>query len=157
MIAWQGQHAGGLPGPQQLTAPQIDRQANQADIGLAVRHRLNDITGLKGIDIQLIFEYRPDTLQVPYRRGQQAGPQGIGSRDTQRAALPLGNLARAAVRSEEHTSELQSLMRISYAVFCLKKKKQKRQNTREQITKITIKNKIKKTNKTLIHSHKELH
>src|SRR3546814_9468601 len=33
-------------------------------------------------------------------------------------ALALGN----AVRSEEHTSELQSLMRISYAVFCLKKK-----------------------------------
>src|SRR3546814_1403888 len=30
-----------------------------------------------------------------------------------------------AVRSEEHTSELQSLMRISYAVFCLKKKKNK--------------------------------
>src|SRR3546814_5709860 len=30
---------------------------------------------------------------------------------------------RAAWRSEEHTSELQSLMRISYAVFCLKKKK----------------------------------
>src|SRR3546814_7257767 len=29
----------------------------------------------------------------------------------------------ASVRSEEHTSELQSLMRISYAVFCLKKKK----------------------------------
>src|SRR3546814_6276272 len=34
------------------------------------------------------------------------------------AAMPL-----AAARSEEHTSELQSLMRISYAVFCLKKKK----------------------------------
>src|SRR3546814_7443267 len=35
-----------------------------------------------------------------------------------------------ATRSEEHTSELQSLMRISYAVFCLKKKKHKltRQN-----------------------------
>src|SRR3546814_1661940 len=30
---------------------------------------------------------------------------------------------RLAARSEEHTSELQSLMRISYAVFCLKKKK----------------------------------
>src|SRR3546814_8495596 len=30
---------------------------------------------------------------------------------------------RIAIRSEEHTSELQSLMRISYAVFCLKKKK----------------------------------
>src|SRR3546814_10546623 len=34
---------------------------------------------------------------------------------------------RAEIRSEEHTSELQSLMRISYAVFCLKKKKQKDQ------------------------------
>src|SRR3546814_9479350 len=32
--------------------------------------------------------------------------------------------AAGALRSEEHTSELQSLMRISYAVFCLKKKKQ---------------------------------
>src|SRR3546814_8500542 len=36
---------------------------------------------------------------------------------------------RHAVRSEEHTSELQSLMRISYAVFCLKKKTQKTQQT----------------------------
>src|SRR3546814_9528681 len=34
-------------------------------------------------------------------------------------------------RSEEHTSELQSLMRISYAVFCLKKKKQYNACTRE--------------------------
>src|SRR3546814_2663794 len=33
---------------------------------------------------------------------------------------------RAAQRSEEHTSELQSLMRISYAVFCLKKKTQQK-------------------------------
>src|SRR3546814_9966220 len=41
------------------------------------------------------------------------------------------------VRSEEHTSELQSLMRISYAVFCLKKKKQikhKTQDIRRTIT-----------------------
>src|SRR3546814_3192597 len=40
-------------------------------------------------------------------------------------ALPaavLGGLGWITVRSEEHTSELQSLMRISYAVFCLKKK-----------------------------------
>src|SRR3546814_4775622 len=34
-----------------------------------------------------------------------------------------GGAARQHARSEEHTSELQSLMRISYAVFCLKKKK----------------------------------
>src|SRR3546814_8662198 len=38
-------------------------------------------------------------------------------------AKELG-VTKIAMRSEEHTSELQSLMRISYAVFCLKKKKQ---------------------------------
>src|SRR3546814_7017747 len=37
-------------------------------------------------------------------------------------------------RSEEHTSELQSLMRISYAVFCLKKKKKRQQNTQNEYT-----------------------
>src|SRR3546814_1653020 len=37
--------------------------------------------------------------------------------------------ALLAIRSEEHTSELQSLMRISYAVFCLKKKKATTPNT----------------------------
>src|SRR3546814_7000235 len=36
----------------------------------------------------------------------------------------IGGASRYFARSEEHTSELQSLMRISYAVFCLKKKKQ---------------------------------
>src|SRR3546814_4677346 len=41
--------------------------------------------------------------------------------------------ALAALRSEEHTSELQSLMRISYAVFCLKKKKIK---TKKQASEI---------------------
>src|SRR3546814_4336071 len=37
-------------------------------------------------------------------------------------ALALSNHPGHCIRSEEHTSELQSLMRISYAVFCLKKK-----------------------------------
>src|SRR3546814_2134947 len=39
------------------------------------------------------------------------------------ALLRLPSLSTSRSRSEEHTSELQSLMRISYAVFCLKKKK----------------------------------
>src|SRR3546814_5014256 len=52
-------------------------------------------------------------------------------RETLRTLLPAGGARNAldcalweleAQRSEEHTSELQSLMRISYAVFCLKKK-----------------------------------
>src|SRR3546814_10273876 len=50
------------------------------------------------------------------------GPAG---RVGQFIARQIGVEACAAIRSEEHTSELQSLMRISYAVFCLKKKKKK--------------------------------
>src|SRR3546814_4919034 len=42
--------------------------------------------------------------------------------------LQHGIISALGRRSEEHTSELQSLMRISYAVFCLKKKKKKRKN-----------------------------
>src|SRR3546814_6642012 len=41
------------------------------------------------------------------------------------AAVSKGDPIKTGIRSEEHTSELQSLMRISYAVFCLKKKIQK--------------------------------
>src|SRR3546814_5214534 len=71
------------------------------------------------------------------------GPQAIGMPELHKLTPPLGVLqdrgfrvalvtdgrmsgasgkVPAAIRSEEHTSELQSLMRISYAVFCLKKK-----------------------------------
>src|SRR3546814_17110990 len=57
------------------------------------------------------------TVDVFARAGQ--GP-GVG--------VGCNNMAHAALRQQsgdEHTSELQSLMRISYAVFCLKKKKKK--------------------------------
>src|SRR3546814_3526108 len=46
----------------------------------------------------------------------------VGGRGADRKAI-FGHRFAARDRSEEHTSELQSLMRISYAVFCLKKKK----------------------------------
>src|SRR3546814_4215110 len=56
---------------------------------------------------------------------------GVGFRDaapidqtTGIGARSLHSPSPSGARSEEHTSELQSLMRISYAVFCLKKKKQ---------------------------------
>src|SRR3546814_9522588 len=45
--------------------------------------------------------------------------------------LPLRQAGGGAKRSEEHTSELQSLMRISYAVFCLKK--QRYEGVKEQV------------------------
>src|SRR3546814_5761984 len=57
----------------------------------------------------------------------------IGGRPT--AALPLATIVGGEVlegdRSEEHTSELQSLMRISYAVFCLKKKTKQNINNKQ--------------------------
>src|SRR3546814_8356741 len=46
-------------------------------------------------------------------------------RSARRGLVAAGIIARRS-RSDEHTSELQSLMRISYAVFCLKKKKKHR-------------------------------
>src|SRR3546814_8615915 len=46
-----------------------------------------------------------------------------GDRAGARTTVRIGRAAR--IRSEEHTSELQSLMRNSYAVFCLQKKKKK--------------------------------
>src|SRR3546814_15942652 len=58
---------------------------------------------------------RPDSL---HQSGTPVKP-GIAGRAVE----------RTAGRSEEHTSELQSLMRISYAVFCLKKKKKKQSDT----------------------------
>src|SRR3546814_9914789 len=58
--------------------------------------------------------------EVGHRRDAAVGDDGDRLLRTDRAEE--ARLA-AQVRSEEHTSELQSLMRISYAVFCLKKKK----------------------------------
>src|SRR3546814_3600636 len=48
----------------------------------------------------------------------------------EKATAVARDVASHAWRSEEHTSELQSLMRISYAVFCLKKKNTQQQNTK---------------------------
>src|SRR3546814_2045817 len=73
----------------------------------------------------LLAAARPDTVgkeQESHGRKPAPAPGPAPA-----AAAPDGGGADMGVlaeRSEEHTSELQSLMRISYAVFCLKKKKQ---------------------------------
>src|SRR3546814_1879130 len=56
-------------------------------------------------------------------------PQSLGQRNALCLVGQDDPLAHPRVRSEEHTSELQSLMRISYAVFCLKKKNNTNTNT----------------------------
>src|SRR3546814_7124810 len=68
---------------------------------------------LQGVDGLRRVELRQGRFGEP-AEGQIVVAQVIGQADAHRRASPL--------RSEEHTSELQSLMRISYAVSCLKKK-----------------------------------
>src|SRR3546814_8151382 len=76
---------------------------------------------------------RYDEVALLRKRGEQGHVGGEAVREEQRrlrseeaGRLFFERLMFGCVaRSEEHTSELQSLMRISYAVFCLKKKKQK--------------------------------
>src|SRR3546814_6471726 len=58
--------------------------------------------------------------RCPHSRAPDRRRQGEIRREDRQGAR--GQEGRRAGRSEEHTSELQSLMRISYAVFCLKKK-----------------------------------
>src|SRR3546814_10866407 len=54
-----------------------------------------------------------------------------------RSMNDLDSKANSKARSEEHTSELQSLMRISYAVFCLKKKTERQTNKKTLLHKIS--------------------
>src|SRR3546814_4736361 len=65
--------------------------------------------------------------RVQVKAGRDGKTPTVGGLSSSIAALTLSN------RSEEHTSELQSLMRISYAVFCLKKKKKTTKKATKQL------------------------
>src|SRR3546814_10439885 len=88
-----------------------DQVRDQFDVVLHQLHamRLADLAEALGVQVG-----------VDERRRGWLGFRHAGSRPV--ARTPRRNEPRRT-RSEEHTSELQSLMRISYAVFCLKKKK----------------------------------
>src|SRR3546814_3738850 len=61
-------------------------------------------------------------LRLQFFRLQAGGLDDVGIKCARQAAIRVADDQKMRLRSEEHTSELQSLMRISYAVFCLKKK-----------------------------------
>src|SRR3546814_2871702 len=75
-------------------------------------------------DLRLIATLYPETIHIVARK--DAGIESVADLKGKRVSLDepgSGTIvdARIVLRSEEHTSELQSLMRISYAVLCLKK------------------------------------
>src|SRR3546814_5252212 len=86
---------------------------------IADEGRFNEVTALSGCGPAFLFRF----VDALARAGEAIG---LPADQAARMALATvrGSASMAAMRSEEHTSELQSLMRISYAVFCLKKKKQ---------------------------------
>src|SRR3546814_9980796 len=118
---------------------------------------LDDRTGLRAVDAHRLEHLRRQNLpHAALQRQPAVAEAAIGRpartlgaqvqqpadavpklREQEAAAVPDVGIVHAELmpmiaqrqrlRSEEHTSELQSLMRISYAVFCLKKKKQKKQ------------------------------
>src|SRR3546814_3163784 len=99
--------------------------AERAEVGRDLAE-LGEALRLIGITAQMVDDLPPRGVPVPGRR-QLVGPRQRrkGGHRADRTARHAGFAPRFIHirRSEEHTSELQSLMRHSYAVFCLKKKK----------------------------------
>src|SRR3546814_6584111 len=102
-------------------------------------------------DIDPPLGLQADTIQIDDFRVSREGEHVIdirrvrGGLDAREGSL---HLEHVVVRSEEHTSELQSLMRISYAVFCLKKKKKTRKKDTKTKNKKKNKNENRDINKT---------
>src|SRR3546814_10336171 len=83
----------------------------RATLGMAAK-------GLRTACITKVFPTRSHTVSA-----QGGVAAALGNVEEDRWQWHFYDTVKGSDRSEEHTSELQSLMRISYAVFCLKKKK----------------------------------
>src|SRR3546814_1499015 len=112
-------------------SPQDDVVPRLTDLGFPLGQAACD----PGQAARRIDERAPKGSRFPPARISCVGPKPHEERDgsaeqrrRQRRFLDRGHHVECR-RSEEHTSELQSLMRISYAVFCLKKKTQIQINT----------------------------
>src|SRR3546814_2531241 len=100
--------------------PEPEAQAHDALPDVEQRRARRGIVRVREVLRQL--------LEADADRRGEAAQEGVAE---------IGRILDRAVRSEEHTSELQSLMRISYAVFCLKKKNEITQQIAYQHTHAT--------------------
>src|SRR3546814_8131347 len=101
----------------------VARQANKEGLPERGEHRQQETPGQPAG----VFTDEPAvaTREFEHRRavGERRSPEQPLRRQRPSTAIADRSVPRSTGRSEEHTSELQSLMRISSAVFCLKKKK----------------------------------
>src|SRR3546814_8920542 len=94
------------------------------DLPVRVRCHAGDGAELPGTDVQCVERWKLERTQIWigfYRRVSRVTRKDSLTTAEFRVDANIG-VAIETARSEEHTSELQSLMRISYAVFCLKNK-----------------------------------
>src|SRR3546814_4686249 len=97
------------------------RRTNASKVAMAWLVARLRVGGFKLLDTQFLTPHLASmgTIEVPRNAYQSLLSEAVA---TPADFGALDSLEAPAGRSEEHTSELQSLMRISYAVFCLKKK-----------------------------------
>src|SRR3546814_1376067 len=102
--------------------PEDDFRASAASApdGVAVERARSDF-------VDLLCRARLSISQGGYNTLMEVLATGVPG-----VVVPFAGGSETEQRSEEHTSELQSLMRISYAVFCLKKKKQEQADKSSQ-------------------------
>src|SRR3546814_6019221 len=81
------------------------------------------LTYLEAVDLATLKQLRERSTAMLYDADREALQRIANAARLLPSAIAALIAEKALGRSEEHTSELQSLMRISYAVFCLKKKK----------------------------------
>src|SRR3546814_1157224 len=95
-----------------------------------------EMRALRGGRISIVFQEPMTAMSPLHTIGDQVGEalrlhRDASASEARELTRDMLRLVGFPDRSEEHTSELQSLMRISYAVFCLKKKKQQQSNKQQ--------------------------
>src|SRR3546814_7789798 len=110
----QDRHAGAVAVVLHLLGAAAEAMQEAVQQGARVMHPPRARPAVGAAEDRRVAVLVPDAAQLAGHQVERLVP---GDRDE-----GFGAAAAAVARSEEHTSELQSLMRISYAVFCLKKK-----------------------------------